>query len=177
VVNDQGELVGIASAFRTKVKVDGGIIETSKIGLVRPRDAANELTAIAAAGWVPREGRTKVELEPDAIEAAAEGVRLETRILDFASDKPIPDAVLMVLRPSVGTGAIDMNRLEEQVLAWGRSNNAGEVRLKQPVPVPGSYSVLVFARGFTPLIGDQELRLTEKTPPGYDPWGAVRLSR
>lgn len=177
VVNDQGELVGIATAFRTKVKVDGGIIETSKIGLVRPRDAANELTATAAAGWVPREGKTKVEFEPDAIEAPAEGVRLETHILDGANDKPIADATLMVLRPGVRTDAIDMNRLEEQVLSWGRSNSAGEVRLRQPVPVPGAYTVLVFAKGFTPLIGDQELRLTETTPPGYDPWGAVRLSR
>lgn len=177
VVNDQGELVGIASAFRTKVKIDGGVIETSKIGLVRPRDAANDLAAIAAAGWTPREGRTKVEFEPDAIEAPAEGIRLETRILDAANDKPIADAMLMVLRPGVRTDAIDMNRLDDQVLAWGRSNSQGEVRLKQPVPVPGSYSVLVFAKGFTPLIGDQELRLTETTPPGYDPWGAVRLSK
>jgi S1-C subfamily serine protease len=177
VVNDQGELVGIASAFRTKVKIDGGVIETSKIGLVRPRDAANELTAIAAAGWTPREGRTKVEFEPDAIEAPAEGVRLETRILDAANDKPLADAMLMVLRPGVRTDAIDMNRLDDQVLAWGRSNSQGEVRLKQPVPVPGSYSVLVFAKGYAPLIGDQELRLTETTPPGYDPWGAIRLAQ
>lgn len=177
VVNDQGELVGIATAFRTKVKVDGGIIETTKIGLVRPRDAANDLTAIAAAGWTPREGRTKVEFEPEAIEAPAEGIRLETRILDGANDKPIADATLMILRPGVRKDAIDMNRLDDQVIAWGRSNSQGEVRLKQPVPVPGSYSVLVFATGYAPLIGDQELRLTATTPPGYDPWGAVRLSQ
>ena len=114
VVNDQGELVGFASAFRTKVKIDGGVIETSKIGLVRPRDAANDLAAIAAAGWTPREGRTKVEFEPSAIEAPAEGIRLETRILDGANDKPIADAMLMVLRPGVRTDAIDMNRLDDQ---------------------------------------------------------------
>ena len=177
VVNDQGELVGIATAFRTKIKVDGGVIETSKIGLVRPRDSANDLVAIAAAGWTPREGHTKVELALDAIEPPAEGVRLETHILDAANDKPIADALLMVLRSGVRADAIDMNRLDDQVISWGRANSAGEVRLKHPVPVPGAYSVLVFARGYAPLIGDQELRLTATTPPGYDPWGAVRLTR
>jgi protease PrsW len=177
VVNDQGEFVGIATAFRTKVKVDGTIIETSKIGLVRPRSAASDLIAIAAAGWTPRENHNQVEFEPESIDAPAEGVRLETRILDADNDKPIADAMLMVLRPGVRTSAIDMNRLEDQVLSWGRSNSQGEVRLKQPVPVPGAYSVLVFAKGYAPLIGDQELRLTETTPPGYDPWGAVRLTR
>ncbi len=177
VVNDQGELVGIATAFRTKVKVDGGIIETSKIGLVRPRSAAADLLAIAATGWIPREGKTAIALEPDAVEAPAEGVRLETKILDAANDRPIADAMLMVLRPSVRTSEIDMNRLDDQVLSWGRSNAAGEVRLKQPVPIPGDYSVVVFAKGYAPLIGDRELRLGETTPPGYDPWGAIRLRR
>ena len=32
-------------------------------------------------------------------------------------------------------------------------------------------------KGFTPLIGDRELRLSETTPPGYDPWGAERMRR
>jgi hypothetical protein len=177
VVNDQGELVGIATAFRTKIKLDGGVIETSKIGLVRPRSTAADLLAIAAAGWIPREGKTSVVLEPDAVEAPAEGVRLETRVLDAANDKPIADAMLMVLRPGVKTSEIDMNRLDDQVISWGRSNSQGEVRLKQPVPIPGEYSVVVFAKGFTPLIGDRELRLSETTPPGYDPWGAVRMRR
>ena len=57
-----------------------------------------------------------------------------------------------------------MNRLDEQVLAWGRSSADGEVHLKQPVPVPGTYTVLVLARGYEPLVGDQELPLDAATP-------------
>jgi hypothetical protein len=49
------------------------------------------------------------------------------------------------------------------------------VYLKQPVPVPGRYSVAVFAEGYQSLIGDGELQLDANTPPFFDPWGGVTL--
>jgi len=70
---------------------------------------------------------------------------------------------------------VDVNRLDDQVLAWGRSNTLGEVLLKQPVPVPGTYTVMVVARGYEPLIGDGELHLDAKTPASFDPWGKITL--
>ena len=80
-----------------------------------------------------------------------------------------------MLRSGVSTTAIDMNRLDELVLAWGRSNADGEVHLKQPVPAPGKYTVMVVARGFAPLAKDGELVLTEKSPLFFDPWGQIRI--
>jgi hypothetical protein len=68
-----------------------------------------------------------------------------------------------------------VNRLDDQVIAWGRSNAQGEVQLKQPVPAPGTYTVFVKATGYEPLIGTDVLSLDDKTPPRYDPWGVIHL--
>jgi S1-C subfamily serine protease len=177
VVDDAGRLIGIATAFRIKVSASGGVIETQKHGLVRPLASASDLLAIATAGWTPREGRTAVELEPTAVDAPAEGVRISTKILDAANKAPVGGALLLVLRPGINTGDIDMNRLDEMVLAWGRSNAYGEVHLKQPVPAPGTYTVMVVAKGFGPLIGDGVLKLDGNTPAFFDPWGEIVIDR
>jgi len=176
VVDDQGRLVGIASASRTKVSAQtGAIVETSQVGLVRPLSTASDLLAIATTGWTPREGHTDVELQPSAVEAPADGIRIATKVIDAANEAPIRDALVMVLRPGVSASAIDVNLLDDQVLSWGRSNALGEVQLKQPVPVPGTYTVMVVARGYEPLIGEDKLRVDDKTPPAFDPWGEIKL--
>jgi S1-C subfamily serine protease len=175
VVDDAGELVGLASAFRTRVTASGGVIETAQIGLVRPLTTASDLLAIAETGWTPREGHTDVELAPSAVEAAADGVRISTTVLDNANEAPIRDALVMVLRPGVNASTIDMNRLDDQTIAWGKTNGQGEVRLKQPVPTPGTYTVMVVAPGYEPLIGENDLHLDAATPPSFDPWGKIWL--
>jgi S1-C subfamily serine protease len=175
VIDDQGKLVGIAAAFRTRVTAAGNVIETAQVGLVRPLQSASNLLAYAAAGWTPREGYTDVELTPSAIEAAAEGVRIYTTVIDDANEAPVRDATVMVLKPGVNTGTIDMNRLDDQAIAWGKTNTLGEVRLKQLVPVPGTYTVMVVAPNYEPLIGENELHLDDKTPQSFDPWGRIGL--
>lgn len=175
VVDDAGALIGIATAFRIRTSTSGTSVETSKLGLVRPLAAASALLAIVRAGWVPREGRTSVEIEPTAIDAEAEGIRISTRIVDAANDQPIPGALLMVLRPGVSAAAVDINRLDDMVIAWGRSSATGDVYLKQPVPNPGTYTVMVVVDGYVPLIGTDALKLSEDTPPYFDPWGGVRV--
>ncbi|HEY5945519.1 MAG TPA: trypsin-like peptidase domain-containing protein, partial [Kofleriaceae bacterium] len=175
VIDDSGKLVGIASAFRTRVTASGGVIETAQVGLVRPLQTASNLLAYAAAGWTPREGYTDVEITPSAVEAAAEGVRIFTTVIDDANEQPVRDATVMVLKAGVNTAAIDMNRLDDQAIAWGKTNAQGEVRLKQLVPVPGTYTVMVVAPGYEPLIGDNELHLDENTPAKFDPWDRIGL--
>jgi S1-C subfamily serine protease len=176
VVDDQGRVVGIASAVRTKQNASGETVEIVQAGgRVRPIAAASDLLAIAAAGWTPREGQTDVELQPSAIEAPAEGVQIQSRVLDVANQAPVRDALVMVLRPGINAGTVDVNRLDDQVLAYGRSNAQGEVALRQPVPVPGSYTLMVVARGYEPMIGDGELILAADTPAVFDPWGKLLL--
>ena len=175
VLDDAGHLIGLATAFRIRVDAAGGVVETAKVGLVRPMTATADLLAIAGAGWTPRDGHTSVELEPQAVDAPAEGIHISTKILDAANDAPVAGALLMVLRSGVSAAAIDVNRLDELVLSWGRSNADGEVHLKQPVPAPGTYTVMVVARRFAPLAKDGELVLTDKSPTFFDPWGQIRL--
>jgi S1-C subfamily serine protease len=175
VVDDQGRLVGVASAIRVKVMGDKVIETAAQRGLVRPLTTASDLLQIAEAGWTPREGHTDVDLAPQAVEATADGVRISSKVLDAANETPVRDALVMVLRPGVTTSAVDVNRLDDQVLAWGRSNTLGEVLLKQPVPVPGTYTVMIVARGYEPLIGENELHLDANTPQNFDPWGKIWL--
>jgi len=175
VVDDDGYLIGVASALRVTTSVNGTTLQTSTTGLVRPIAAATPLLAIVRAGWTPREGRTSIDLEPTAIEAEAEGVRLQTRIVAHANGQPVAGALLMILRPGVAASAVDVNRLDDLVISWGRSGQDGEVFLKQPVPIPGTYTVMVTADGFNPLIGDRALTLTADTPAYFDPWTEVRL--
>ncbi|MFN0246978.1 MAG: trypsin-like peptidase domain-containing protein [Kofleriaceae bacterium] len=176
VVDDHGRLVGVAAAFRTRTNASGGMLETAQVGLVRPLSTASDLLAIAQTGWTPREGHTDVDLQPSAVEAPGEGgVRISTRVLDAANEQPVRDALVMILRPGVNAKKVDVNRLDDQVLSWGRSNTQGEVQLKQPVPAPGTYSVMVVARGYEPLVGEGELHLDAKTPAFFDPWGKIWL--
>jgi S1-C subfamily serine protease len=175
VIDDNGRLVGIAAAFRTRITANGGVIEMAQVGLVRPLQTASNLLAYAAAGWTPREGYTDVELTPSAIEASTEGVRIYTQVIDDANEQPVRDATVMVLKSGVNTSTIDMNRLDDQAIAWGKTNAQGEVRLKQLVPVPGTYTVMVVAPGYEPLIGENELRLDANTPPRFDPWTKIGL--
>jgi S1-C subfamily serine protease len=174
VVDDQGRLVGVAAAFRTRISTTGATTEIAQIGLVRPLQAASNLLAWAAAGWTPREGYTEVELTPTAVEPAAEGVRIYTTVLDDANENPIRDATVLVLRPGIGKDRIDMNRLSDQAIAYGKTNALGEVRLRQLVP-PGTYTVMVIASGYEPLIGEGELRVDGATPQSFDPWGRIGL--
>jgi len=176
VVDDYGRLLGIATAVRTKQNATGDIIEVVQAGgRVRPIQAATDLLAIATAGWTPREGQTDVELQPSAIEVPAEGVQVQTRVVDVANEAPVAEALVMVLRPGVNAGTVDVNRLDDQVLAYGRSNAQGEVQLKQPVPVPGTYTIMVVARGYEPLIAEGALTLDAATPQVVDPWGKLAL--
>ncbi len=174
VVDDDGRLVGIATAFRSTATDAGGTTELSHTGLVRPIQLASPLLDFAATGWIPREGYNSGDVAPSAVEAAPEGVRIYTTVIDHATKAPIRDANVVVLRAGIAASAIDMNRLDDQTLAWGRTNTQGEVRLKQLVP-PGDYSVIVLAAGFEPLIGDRELHIDANTPPRIDPWTTIEL--
>ena len=73
-------------------------------------------------------------------------MRISTKVVDAANEQPVRDALVMILRPGVDAKKVDVNRLDDQVLSWGRTNTQGEVQLKQPVPVPGTYSVMIVAR-------------------------------
>jgi S1-C subfamily serine protease len=176
VVDATGELIGIASISRVTTTVDGASVGSSKSGLVRPIPAASALVAIARAGWTPRTGYTSVDLAPTSIEPEAEGVSISTRVVDQANDEPIAGALVMVLREGVDPRSVEVNRLDDVVIAWGRADADGGVYLRQPVPAPGRYTVLVNADGYTPLVAEDGLILPADAPSSVVPWGTLRLA-
>ncbi len=176
VLDDTGALIGIASMSRVTTTVDGSTVDTSKTGLVRPVTAAGALISIAHTGWAPRTGYTSVDLAPTSIEPEAEGVTISTRVVDQANDQPVAGALVMVLRAGIDGHAVDVNRLDDVVIAWGRADADGGVYLRQPVPAPGRYTVLVNADGYTPLVADDALVLDADAPSSVVPWGTLRLA-
>jgi hypothetical protein len=104
------------------------VVETTRVGMIRPLSSASDLLAIASAGWTPREGQTDVELQPTAVEAPAEGVRIATRVLDVANDVPIPNALLMVLKPGIDGNSIELrasHRAASMRLVASRTSSRG----------------------------------------------------
>ena len=120
-------------------------------------------------------GRLLLGRDDECHDVPAEGVLISTRIRGAGSDRPVPGAMLLVLRPGIAASEVDVNRLDDQVIAWGRANADGEIFLKQPVPAPGTYTVVVIARGFEPLLADGALALDDRTPANFDPWGWIDL--
>ena len=114
-------------------------------------------------------------VRPDAVEVAPEGTRIATRVVDAANDRPVQGAILMVMKSGIRSSDVDVNSLDEQVIAWGRASSDGEVIVKQPVPFPGTYTVVVVAPGYETLAGDGALVLGEDAPTDYDPWGVVKI--
>ncbi len=176
VLDGDGALIGVAAMSRITTTATASGVDTSRSGLVRPVAAAAALIAIARTGWTPRTGYTSVDLAPTSIEPEAEGVAISTRVLDQANDRPIAGALVMVLRAGVDGHRVDVNRLDEVVIAWGRANADGGVYLRQPVPAPGRYTVLVNADGYAPLVVDDGLVLDADAPPSVVPWGTLRLA-
>lgn len=176
VFDANGALLGIATAYRTVVASDGVVSETTKVGFVRPVAAALELLFIARAGWTPRDGRTAVSFVPEGVEVPAEGIYLQTTVIDQANDRPIPNAIVMVLGHGVTEAQLDMNRLEDVVTAWGAADADGTVVFRQPVPAPGTYTVLVVAKGYKPRFVHNEVTIPADAAAQFNPWGAIELS-
>jgi len=175
VVGDDGKLVGIASAVRTKLSSTGDVVEWSRPAAGSGRiAAASDLLAIAAAGWTPREGQTDVELQLRRSRCRRRGA------------DPEPGA----RRSERGAGARcagdgaavrgqreyrRRQRLDDQVLAYGRSTAQARSCSSSRCRCRGRTRSMVVARGYEPMIGEGELTLEANTPAVYDPWGKLLL--
>ena len=128
----------------------GGLLrhELGADALARPRHLAfgPALEHARAIGADLRVADHLLDAGQQRVEAAAEGIRIFTTVVDDANDAPIGNALVMVLKPGIAKAQIDTNRLDDQVIAWGRTNAEGEVRLKV-VTVDASRRFLVRLAG------------------------------
>ena len=91
-IDGTGALVGVASAFRLRSRVDeGGVTPAGKVGLIRPIRRARPLIELAERGWTPVEGEDGVPpLQGDTLEAVDPGVLVSSRVVDARSHRPVP---------------------------------------------------------------------------------------
>lgn len=178
-IDEQGFLVGVPTAFRARARVDGkDVTRLDDEGLVRPLARAAPLIAVAQAGWTPTLGDNQVGGPVEPTESDAElGVEISSVVRDAANDNPVAGAVVIAFRPGVTASDVDMNRLHEQALTWGRTDDNGRFTLQHRVPRGVTYTVAVLAKGYQPLIETGVLSLGQDAPSAYDPWGQIHVER
>lgn len=176
-IDETGKLVGVPTAFRVTTAQQGEVVVTAgKVGLIRPIEHARDLLAVARAGWTPS-APDAGDPTPAPPPPAPDGVRIRTTVVDAANRRPVAGAFLIVFAPGISSADIDINALERQAIAWGKSDAAGHVTLNRLVPRGQRYTVAVIAKGFKPLVSDAALAVSNDAPAELDPWRVVRIER
>ena len=171
-IDDQGNFIGVPTAFRVTTEMTGGAVATvGKVGLIRPVEHARDLLALVQRGWTPADGTAAVA------PSQATGVTIRGKVVDSANGQPVFGAFVIVFRPGLKAKEIDNKRLEEQALAWGQTNAAGEFSLQKQVPRGGAYTVAIIARGFQPRAVEDGLKVPADAPQLFEPWPQIRLER
>lgn len=183
-IDENGVFIGVPTAFRSRARVDGAsVTRLGDEGLIRPVQRAEALLSIAQAGWTPTLGDNRVDDPVDPATIATElpsgdpGVEVSSVVRDEANGNAVPGAVVIVFRPGVRARDVDLNRLLDTTLTWGRTDEHGHFTLRRPVPRGQSYSVAVLAKGYQPLIESNVLVLDAASPSRLDPWGTIHLQR
>jgi S1-C subfamily serine protease len=180
-VDEDGNLIGVPSAVRS-----GKSSAQGRVGLIRPVEHARDLINLAKSGWEPgqqAEGSggdggfgTPQQKQPPP-PPQVEGVVVQSQVKRADNGQPISGATFVVLRPGVRVQDIQEDKLEQQVLTFGRTNAQGRFQTEKAVPKGQKYSVIVVADGFEPLHQDGVLRVDGSAQSPFDPWGEIRLRR
>jgi S1-C subfamily serine protease len=105
---------------------------------------------------------------------AAEGVEVHGRITDAETQKGIPDALFLVLQPGITVDAFRWT--EAEVYAWAESDRRGHFALPLPLRRGETYSWIVTAQGYKPILQDGIAIGTDTVSP-YELTLALQRSR
>lgn len=168
-IDDEGNFIGIPTAFRVTTEMTGGSIATvGKVGLIRPVEHARDLVELSNQGW-------KAGDEPP--KNASPAVTVRGKVVDAGSGKPIFGAFVIVFRPGIDAAELEPEKLLEQALAWGQSNAAGEFTVGKPIPRNQTYTIAIIASGYQARSIDGALTIPANAPQLYEPWPTIRLQR
>lgn len=115
--------------------------------------------------------------DPGKAPSGSGTVTVSSKVVDAHNGAAIRGAFVVVLKAGIKARDLDADRLDEQALTFGQTNNYGQFTLNHPVPRGASYTVAVVADGYQPLIEDDVLVVDGSTPSSFDPWGSIRLDR
>ncbi|NJN16673.1 MAG: hypothetical protein HC822_10570 [Oscillochloris sp.] len=91
--------------------------------------------------------------------ANADLVYVQGTIVDSATARGVNGAQVFILRPGVTArqAAADDNLSPDEVLTYGTTDRSGLYRTRDPVPRGQTYSVIVVANGYRPILADGEV--------------------
>jgi S1-C subfamily serine protease len=189
-IDESGGLVGIPTAVYPGAQPSEG----ERVGLLRPVELARPLIDRALAGWTPgtvSETPTPPQGQRDPHERApsrgpaheecelSSGVTLTGRVVASDNNEPVEGAYVIVLKPGLRRGAVgaDYKNIDSLYASYGISNEAGDFTAVCPIARDKTFTVLVVAKGFVELSGDNVLD-TARAPDRFAPWGGkIRLQR
>jgi S1-C subfamily serine protease len=185
-IDESGGLVGIPTAVYPGPQAGEG----ERIGLLRPVELAKPLIDRALAGWTPGPAN-EVPSPPQQHQPAhvptraheecefSSGVTLNGRVVASDNNEPIEGAFVIVLKAGLRRGAVapDYKNIDGLYATYAITNEAGDFTTVCPIARDKTYSVLVVAKGFVELAGDDVLD-TSKAPDRFMPWGGkIKLQR
>lgn len=86
------------------------------------------------------------------------------QIVDARSDRGIPEALVIVLKPGVSVQQFIQKQLKELTFTSARTDRSGNFTLPQQLPKGLAYSVVVVARGYHDLAIESALRVSANAP-------------
>ncbi len=126
---------------------------------------------IGIRGEVALEGKIVVGKLVDESDAEVSG-----RLVDIASDRPINNGLIIVVKPNVPLRSFLNERKESDVVTSTESGSDGRFKLPDQLPKGMAYSLVVAAAGYQPLTVQGGLRIGPGAPEQAD-MGDVALTR
>ena len=180
-IDDEGNLVGIPTAVRPG-QADLG----ERVGLISPVELARELIDKALAGWDPTQSAEaaapQVPQGPGAGGLACavdKGVTVSGHVFSSDNSAPIEGAYILILKPGTKRRDVknDYSNVDGLYVTYTISDQDGGFNMPCPIARNQTFTVVVLAKGYVELSGDDVLN-TSKAPDRFEPWGGkVYLQR
>lgn len=167
-IDEDGNFIGVPTAFRlTTTKHGETIVASGRVGLIRPLDYAMDLIEQARRGGPGASAK-------DA-PSTTHGVAITSRVVSANDGRAIAGALVIVFKEGITVEQLEGGALEEQVLAWARTDASGDFRLSEMIPRGKRFTVAVIAEGFLPLAETGVLDVAQDAPAELDPWQQITL--
>jgi len=164
-IDEDGNFIGVPTAFRlTTTKQGNNVVADGRVGLIRPLDHALDLIAAA-----------RGDQGSDKLQRDTTSVVITSRVVNSSDGAAIEGAVVIVFKPGITSGNVDLDKLDEQALVWAQTDASGVFRTSEGIPKGQRYTVAVAAQGFIPLLESGVLVIADSAPTELDPWEKISL--
>jgi len=169
-IDESGTLVGIPTAV-----FPGQSDLGERVGLLRPVELAKVLVDKALAGWEPVGADDAPTPGPGAGTLACpqtKGVTISGHVYATDNSAPVEGAYVVILKPGLRRKDVknDYSNLDSLYATYTISDQGGSFTMPCPIGRNQIFTVLVLARGYIELNGDDVLS-TSKVPDKFEPWG------